>query len=176
MEFTLQCPSKYPPVFRFQGVHGVVIHGIEFMLPNPVEDVDGQQLEQDVDEACAVFHVHWNAIIRNLTDDPSTTTSAHIHLPGNKYVKKQPLKPPRDEAFRKTALAKKEPALQLCCLLQRYPLQSCQCRWPPPSSRTCLQVPYSPNCAGIFLQRFQFLQHRISTHHVSVCLNVTILR
>lgn len=65
---------------RFEGIHGVVIHGVEFILANPVEDVDWQELEQDVDKACVVLHVHWHAIVRNLTDDPGTTSSAHIHL------------------------------------------------------------------------------------------------
>lgn len=64
----------------FEGIHGVVIHGVEFLLAKPVEDVDGQQLEQNVDKACVVLHVHWQAVVRHLTDDPGTTTSALIHL------------------------------------------------------------------------------------------------
>lgn len=72
---------------RFEGVHGVVIHGVEFLLTDPVEDADWQQLEQDVDKAGVVLHVHWQAIVRHLTDDPGTATSAHIHL--QKKIKKQ---------------------------------------------------------------------------------------
>lgn len=65
---------------RLEGIHGVVVHGVEFALPDPVEDADGQHLEQDVDKARVVLHVHWQAVIRNLTDDPGATTSAHVHL------------------------------------------------------------------------------------------------
>lgn len=65
---------------RLEGIHGVVVHGVEFALPDPVEDVDGQHLEQDVDKPRVVLHVHWQAVIRNLTDDPGATTSAHVHL------------------------------------------------------------------------------------------------
>lgn len=64
----------------FECIHGVVIHGVEFLLTKPVEDVNWQQLEQDVDETRVVLHVHWHTVVRNLTDDPGTTTSAHIHL------------------------------------------------------------------------------------------------
>lgn len=64
----------------FKGIHGVVIHGVEFLLAEPVKGVDRQQLEEDVDKACVVLHVHRQAVIRNLTDDPGPTTSAHVHL------------------------------------------------------------------------------------------------
>lgn len=63
-----------------EGIHGVVIHGIEFALPDPVEDADGQHLEQDVDKPRVVLHVHWQAVIRDLADDPGAATSAHVHL------------------------------------------------------------------------------------------------
>lgn len=65
---------------RPEGVHGVVVHGVEFTLPDPVEDVDGQHLEQDVDKPRVVLHVHWQAVVGNLPDDPGATTSAHVHL------------------------------------------------------------------------------------------------
>lgn len=67
-------------MFRLEGIHGVVIHGVEFSLRDPVEEVYGQQLEQDVDKPRAVLHVHWQAVIGNLTHDPGATTSAHVHL------------------------------------------------------------------------------------------------
>lgn len=67
-------------MFGFEGIHGVVVHGVEFVLANPVKHVDGQQLEEDVDKARVVLHVHWQAVVGNLTDDPGATTSAHIHL------------------------------------------------------------------------------------------------
>lgn len=51
--------SRYLPVFRFEGIHGVVVHGVEFVLAVPVKEVDWQELEQDVDEARVVHHVHW---------------------------------------------------------------------------------------------------------------------
>lgn len=70
---------------RLEGIHGVVVHGVEFALPDPVEDVDGQHLEQDVDKARVVLHVHWQAVIRNLTDDPGATTSTHVDL-RDKYM------------------------------------------------------------------------------------------
>lgn len=74
------------PVRRFEGVHGVVVHGVEFLLPNPVENVDRQHLEQDMDKPGVVLHVHWKAVIRNLTDDPGTTPSTHVHL-HNRHVR-----------------------------------------------------------------------------------------
>lgn len=33
------------PVCRLDGIHGVVVHGVEFALPKPVEEIDGKQLE-----------------------------------------------------------------------------------------------------------------------------------
>lgn len=67
-------------MFGFEGIHGVVIHGVEFCLTQPVKDSDRQQLGEDVDKACEVLYVHWQAVFRNLTDDPGSTTSAQIHL------------------------------------------------------------------------------------------------
>lgn len=68
------------PVFGFQGVHGMVIHGVKFLLTKPVEETHGKQLEQDVDESCVVKHVNWRAVIRDLTDDPGSSTGADVHL------------------------------------------------------------------------------------------------
>ena len=75
-------------MFGFEGIHGVVVHGVELLLANPVEDVHWQQLEQDVDKARVVLHVHWQAVVRHLTDHPGTTTSAHIHL---QEIRRKPL-------------------------------------------------------------------------------------
>lgn len=47
------------PVFRFEGVHGVVVHGVQFVLAVPVKELDWQELKEDVDEAGVVLHVHW---------------------------------------------------------------------------------------------------------------------
>lgn len=68
-----------PPVFGFEAIHGVIIHGVELFLTKPVEKSHWQQPEHDMDKAC-VEPVHWKTIVRNLTNDPSTTTSAQIHL------------------------------------------------------------------------------------------------
>lgn len=37
-----------------------------------------------MNKACVVLHVNWQTIVGNLTDDPSTTTSAHVHLEDGK--------------------------------------------------------------------------------------------
>lgn len=71
------------PVVRFEGIHSVVIHGVEFVLSDPVEHVNGQQLKQDVDEACVVFDVYGKAVVRNLADDPGPATGADVYLPGD---------------------------------------------------------------------------------------------
>lgn len=76
-------------MFGFKGVHGVVIHSIELLLTKPVKEVDWQQLKQDVDEACVVLHVHWQAVVRNLADDPGTSASANINLQDDREREKQ---------------------------------------------------------------------------------------
>jgi len=74
------CLRRYRPVFGLEAVHAVVVHGVEFILSNPVEEVDGQQLEEDVDEARDVLHVEGNAVVGNLADDPGAASSAHVNL------------------------------------------------------------------------------------------------
>lgn len=50
--------SHCSPVIGLEGVHGVIIHGVQFVLAVPVKEVDWQKLEQNVDEAGVVLHVH----------------------------------------------------------------------------------------------------------------------
>lgn len=76
-------------MFGFEGIHGVVIHGIDFLLAEPVEETHRQQLEHDVDKPCVVLHVHWQAVVRNLTEDPGTTTSAQINLHNEKKLNQE---------------------------------------------------------------------------------------
>lgn len=49
---------QHLPVFGFEGIHGVVIHGVELLLAEPVKEADRQQLEEDVDKARVVLHVN----------------------------------------------------------------------------------------------------------------------
>ena len=67
-------------MFGFEGIHGVVVHAVDFPLAYPVEDAKWQPLPQHVDKARVIVNVHWQAVVRHLTDHPGTTTSAHIHL------------------------------------------------------------------------------------------------
>lgn len=78
-------------MFGLECIHGVVIHGVEFFLTKPIEKVYRQQLEKDVDKTSVVLHVHWEAVVRDLTDDPSTATGAYVHLerPGRRAARQR---------------------------------------------------------------------------------------
>lgn len=75
------------PVFRFQAVHGVIIHGVQFFLTKPVQKSHWQQLQHDVGEP-RVEPVHWQTVVRNLPNNPSTAPSAQIHLQGKREQQK----------------------------------------------------------------------------------------
>lgn len=66
-------------MFGFEAVHRVIVHGVELLLPQPVEKTHGQQLEHYMDKA-RVEPVNRQAIVGNLTDDPGTAASAQVHL------------------------------------------------------------------------------------------------
>ena len=68
------------PVLWLQGIHRVVIHGIQLAFPYPIEKIDWEELEEDVNKSGVVLHVHGQPIVRHHTYDPGSTASTHIHL------------------------------------------------------------------------------------------------